>query len=705
MAPCQRILAAFSFGFLALVAATGSILAASPTLTTLISFNRTNGAEPVAGLIADAGGDLFGTTVAGGVYGDGTVFEIPKAGTNYAAAPTTLVSFYHVSTGAAPEAPLISNAAGNLFGTTALGGTNGYGTVFQVTRTAGGYASTPITLVSFNGFFNGSNGAQPLAGLIADAAGNLFGATEISVFELTNHNGGYTLTTLAEPTGDIEGGVIADAAGDLFGTTSTGGADGEGTVFELVKTGGSYTLTTLATFNGTNGTDPRAGLVADAAGNLFGTTFNGGTNNDGTVFELVNDHGSYSFTTLLSFNGTNGEGPWTSLVADAAGNLFGTTFNGGTNDAGTVFELVNTHGSYSFTTLLNFNGTNGEGPQAGLFFDAAGNLYGTTYGGGAYDAGTVFELSRAGTPLSENPQTSDFNAAGKSDILWQNSDGQAAVWLMNGATPTAEASVGANPGTSWHVVGAGDFYGSLYSDILWQNTDGAVSIWEMNGTTVVATGSPGNPGPSWHAVGTGDFNGDGYSDILWQNTNGAVAIWEMNGLKVIGSATVGNPGTSWHVIGSGDFNGDGYSDILWQNTNGAVAIWEMNGLKVVGSAVVGNPGASWHAIGSGDFYGNGYSDILWQNTNGAVAIWEMDGLKVIGSAVIGNPGTSWHVVDSGDFYGNGFSDILWQSANGEVDIWEMDGAKVIDTGSPGNPGASWLTIGECPATRLAPCTR
>lgn len=158
-------------------------------------------------------------------------------------------------------------------------------------------------------------------------------------------------------------------------------------------------------------------------------------------------------------------------------------------------------------------------------------------------------VGRITTPLSIHRNTGDFNGDRKSDILWQNANGQAAIWLMNGTTATTKGLVGANPGPSWRVIGSGDFNGDGYSDILWQNTNGAVAIWEMNGTKVIASVTVGNLGTSWHAIGSGDFNGDGKSDILLQNANGAVSIWLMNGTKVIGSGSPGNPGPSWHAIG------------------------------------------------------------------------------------------------------------------------------------------------------------
>ena len=291
----------------------------------------------------------------------------------------------------------------------------------------------------------------------------------------------------------------------------------------------------------------------------------------------------------------------------------------------------------------------------------------------------------------------DFNGDGHSDILWQNTNGQAAIWEMNGTNVIGGGWVGANPGPSWQAIGTGDFNDDGHSDILWQNTDGQAAIWEMNGTNPIGMGNVGaNPGPSWQAIGPGDFNDDGHSDILWQNTNGQAAIWEMNGTNVIGGGWVGaNPGPSWQAIGTGDFNDDGHSDILWQNTNGQAAIWEMNGTNVIGGGWVGaNPGPSWKVVGTGDFNDDGHSDILWQNTNGQVAIWELNGTNVIGGGNVGaNPGPSWKAIGTGDFSGDGYSDdILFQNtSSGQVAIWELNGTNVIGGGNVGaNPGPTWL---------------
>jgi uncharacterized repeat protein (TIGR03803 family) len=320
-------------------------LAPAATLTTLASFNA-NGGGPRAGLIADAAGNLYGTTSYGGASGFGTVFRLDSATNNL----TTLMNF-NSANGAAPLAGLIADAAGNLYGTTSDSGASGFGTVFRLDTVT----NALTTLVNFDG----ANGAHPLAGLIADAAGNLYGTT---------YAGGANVACL-------------------------GG--GCGTVFRLDTA--TNTLTTLVSFNIANGALPYAGLVADAAGNLYGTTSEGGANGAGSVFRL--DTGTNTLTTLMNFDGANGANPLAELIADAAGNLYGTTYAGGASVAclgggcGTVFRLD--AATNTLTTLVSFNIANGALPYAGLVADAAGNLYGTTYFGGANGRGMVFRVSDA----------------------------------------------------------------------------------------------------------------------------------------------------------------------------------------------------------------------------------------------------------------------------------------------------------------------
>jgi hypothetical protein len=293
-----------------------------------------------------------------------------------------------------------------------------------------------------------------------------------------------------------------------------------------------------------------------------------------------------------------------------------------------------------------------------------------------------------------NDAVHDFNGDGKSDILFQHADGSPAIWLLNGTSITAQAMIGANPGTAWHAIGSGDINGDEKADILFQHDNGTVAAYQMNGTTIVSQAVLGsNPGTAWHLIASGDLNGDHKDDLIWQHDDGSVGAWLMNGNSVASSASLGqNPGPAWNVIGTGDFNGDGKADILWQHDNGTAGVWLMDGTGVVSTAGVGsNPGAAWHTIGAGDFNGDGKADILWQHDNGTVGIWLMNGTTVLSTAAVGtNPGPSWNVIGAFDVNGDGRSDILFQHDNGQPGVWLMDGFTVTSTAGIGsNPGPNW----------------
>jgi uncharacterized repeat protein (TIGR03803 family) len=189
--------------------------------------------------------------------------------------------------------------------------------------------------------------------------------------------------------------VLADAQGNLFGTTLSGGVNNEGTVFELAKRHGAYTIVTLVSFDGTNGSAPFGGVVADRDGNLFGTTAAGGADNDCTVFEIAETKDGYARAPVIlaSFQGTDGATPVAGLIADPHGDLFGTTIGGGADDDGTVCELRKSGDRYGAPSLLvSFSGADGSSPFGGLTHDRQGNLFGTTVAGGEHSGGTVFEI-------------------------------------------------------------------------------------------------------------------------------------------------------------------------------------------------------------------------------------------------------------------------------------------------------------------------
>ncbi len=368
--------------------------ASSPTVLT--TYSGLNGFQPNGTLIMDAAGDLFGATYQG-LGNFGSVFEIAKTSSGYSSTRTVLATFNNLEI----QGRLLMDAAGDLFGTTLGGGANNAGTVFEIAKTGNGYSGTPTTLATFNGT---NNGVNPNTGLITDAAGDLFGTTSegpnrslgSTVFEIAKTSSGYssTPTTLASFNNDgtlgflPQGNLIMDAAGDLFGINENA-AFSSGNIFEIAKTGAGYssTPTVVATFTGADGREPiNANLIIDAFGNLFGTTTLGGANNEGTIFELAKTGSGYSSTptVLFSFDGTHGSEPEGGLIMDAAGDLLGTTAIGGQNNDGTLFELVKTSNGYASTpaVLASFGGLGGAqngntSPIGSLTADLDGNLFGT----------------------------------------------------------------------------------------------------------------------------------------------------------------------------------------------------------------------------------------------------------------------------------------------------------------------------------------
>ncbi len=377
---------------------------------TLHKFKQTGvrGSYPFGGLTFDAAGNLYGTTEHGGAYGYGTVFELTPNGDG-SWTKHVLYSFRH-SDGHYPTSGLIFDAAGNLYGTTNRGGSGSggqggdrCGTVFKLTPNGDG-SWTESVLHSFNG----SDGRYPYGGLTFDAAGNLYGTTPLggafergTGFELTpNGDGSWTESVLHSFNGSDGAypyaGLTFDAAGNLYGSTADGGSGAWGTVFELTPNGdGAWIESVLHSFNGSDGAYPCAGLTFDAAGNLYGTTEDGGSGAWGTVFELTpNGDGSWVESVLHSFSGGDGDYPVSGLIIDAAGNLYGTTLEGGSYGYGVVFKLRPTPaGAWHYRVLHEFQDHPGAQPEAGLVLDQTGNLYGTTSGDRTTTFGSVFEIT------------------------------------------------------------------------------------------------------------------------------------------------------------------------------------------------------------------------------------------------------------------------------------------------------------------------
>jgi uncharacterized repeat protein (TIGR03803 family) len=360
-----------------------AITATNITPYILYAFGGPDGATPEAGLIQGTDGSLYGTTSQGGANDTGTVFRITTAG-----ALTTLYSFTGGADGATPEANLIQGANGNFYGTTFLGGTNAVGTIFQITSNG-----VFTTLHSFMG----ADGSYPLAGLIQGSNGNFYGTTSAggangtgTVFQVTSAG---TLTTLYNFTGGADGatpkaGLVQGTDGNFYGTTFLGGTNNDGTVFLITPAGA---LTTLYQFNfRVDGRNPKAALVQGLDGSFYGTTETNGARGVGMLFSITSVSSTGVFSLVFGFGGTDGKYPQSALIQGQDGYFYGTTTFGGFN-YGSVFQ-VSSNGL--FTTLYNFiGGTDGGIPYAGLVQGSDGYFYGTTGYGGLNLHGTVFRIS------------------------------------------------------------------------------------------------------------------------------------------------------------------------------------------------------------------------------------------------------------------------------------------------------------------------
>jgi uncharacterized repeat protein (TIGR03803 family) len=397
-------------------------LASAQKATVLYSFHTDgkDGYAPYAGLVFDASGNLYGATSTGGVYNGGTIFELsPNVNGGWTRKILHQFTLYGRG-GYNPEGNLILDAEGNLYGTTVYGGSLNLGTVFELVPARGGSWKEKV-LYSFGSY--DSDGVLPYAGVTFDAAGNLYGTTVRggteclgsgcgTVFELSPTAGGgwkekilYRFQLNGVDGISPIGGVVLDTAGNLYGTASQGGGPqcvgddggpGCGTVFKLTPNAdGSWTQTVIYAFGGSSsdGIYPYSGLVFDKAGNLYGTTYEGGTSYQGTVFELTPQAGG-TWAEEIAHSFRVGNAPYAGITVDAEGNLYGTTTQSTTTTGGTVFQLrPNAQGSWSETLLHTFHGNDGSGPFAGVILDKAGNVYGATVYGGANGGGTVFKIT------------------------------------------------------------------------------------------------------------------------------------------------------------------------------------------------------------------------------------------------------------------------------------------------------------------------
>jgi RTX calcium-binding nonapeptide repeat (4 copies)/FG-GAP-like repeat len=433
---------------------------------------------------------------------------------------------------------------------------------------------------------------------------------------------------------------------DTTNGTITGSLN-QGTTFKNIESvnftsgSGSANINISAT-TGNNNINVSAAAASNIRSGAGHDTIAGGAGND-----IINGGGGAD-----RLSGGSGNDTYTVDRALGGGTVINDT--GGTNDtltlAGGVILTATDISRNGTTLLIDLNKDGVFDPPKDLsvqnFF---ANDTGSTAGTGFIE--NVDSLSGS-TVLSLYTATrNDFNSDKKSDILWRNTNGDVAIWQMDGSTVTT-GSVFANVATSWTISNTGDFNGDGRSDILWSNIDGSVAIWTMNGTTATTKQVIGDAATTWQIAGNGDFNADGKSDILWRNTDGQVAIWQTDGTTVTAKTIVtgATATTDWQIAGTGDFNGDGKADILWRKANGDVALWQMNGTATDSASVFVNVATDWKIAGTGDFNADGKAYPSVDN--------------------------SWKISGTSDFDGDGKSDILWRNDNGSTNIWQMNGATV-----------------------------
>jgi uncharacterized repeat protein (TIGR03803 family) len=402
-----RILLAFSV----IVLLTGAAFAS--TTNVLYSFGGEDDGEYVdSDLVVDGAGNIYGTSVEGGTFGTGTVWELSPSASGWV--HTVLYSFTGGADGGQPYKGVTLDVEGNLYGTAVVGGVGGScaeagcGVVYKLAHSSAGWTQSVI----YN-FTGGDDGYGPGSGVTFDKHGNIYGTTPVggakgygTIWQLRPQaNGRWQFRLVHTFTGGADGGTgsagrfLIDKAGNLYNVATVGGTYGSGTAYELTPTMiGQWKFTLLYAFKGQPDAGfPYGGLAMDTRGNLYGTTYYDGANDLGSVYRLSRQSGVWKENVLYSFKGgADGSSSISNLVFDAAGNMYGTTSEGGAGcSCGVIFKMTpGTNGKWTESIAYRFQGQPDPGfAYNGMVVDSKGNLYGATVHGGTGNDGTVYQFT------------------------------------------------------------------------------------------------------------------------------------------------------------------------------------------------------------------------------------------------------------------------------------------------------------------------